>query len=156
MLQCQVRRVTAPGDRAVRLPIRETLYERLWRGGLPEADHLPQDLLETFFAAYLRTYLERDVRLLLQVDDWQQFGRFVQMVAALTAQEVNYSQLGREIGMTPLAAKAQLHHWRSHGGAEVDIILERDGILYPIEIKTKTRPSRNDSVLRRRVFFNGR
>ena len=65
-----------------------TLYEQLWRGSLPEADTLPQELMDDFFAAYMRTYVERDVRMMLEVDDWQQFGRFVRLTAALTAQEV--------------------------------------------------------------------
>jgi hypothetical protein len=44
-----------------------------------------------------------------------------------------------------LRAKPQLFHWRSHGGAEVDLVLERDGTLFPIEIKLTSRPSRNDA-----------
>jgi predicted AAA+ superfamily ATPase len=39
-----------------------------------------------------------------------------------------------------------IHHWRSHGGAEVDIVLERDRVLYPIEVKATSRPSRCDSM----------
>ena len=35
-----------------------------------------------------------------------------------------------------------LYHWRSHGGAEVDLLLERDGRLYPIEIKLASQPGR--------------
>ena len=203
-----------------------TLNEQLWRGWLPEADSLPLDLLPDFHAAYLRTYLERDVRMLAGVEDWQVFGRFVQLAAALTACEVNYSQLGRDIGVTPqtarrwlamlratfqwhevpaysgnavkrISGKAKgyladsgmachllqlsaptalsghpqtgalfesavvaeirklcalestapaLYHWRSHGGAEVDLILERDGRLYPVEIKLTTNPSRKDTA----------
>ncbi len=208
-----------------RLNPSRTLYELLWRGGLPDADRLPGDLIPDFFAAYVRTYVERDVRLLLDADDWQQFGRFVQLVAALTAQEINYSQLGREIAVTPqtarrwlavlkatfqwhelpawqgnaikrvstrpkghfadsglachllrlsapdaigghplagalfesavaaeirkqmapLARKAQIYHWRSHGGAEVDMLLERDNVLYPIEVKLGSRLTRRDT-----------
>ncbi len=37
-----------------------------------------------------------------------------------------------------------LYHYRSHGGAEVDLILEMDGLLFPIETKSKTHPSRRD------------
>ncbi len=37
-----------------------------------------------------------------------------------------------------------MHHWRSHGGAEVDIVLERAGILFPIEVKLASQPARND------------
>jgi predicted AAA+ superfamily ATPase len=208
-----------------RLRPKRTLYELLWRGRLPEMDTIPEALTGDFFSAYMRTYVERDVRVMLQVDDWQQFGRFVQLAATLTAQEVNFSQLGREIGLTPqtakrwlavlnatfqwievpayhgnavkrisskpkgyfcdtglachlarissptalgghpmtgsffetavvgevhtllapLARKAKAYHWRIHSGSEVDLVLERDGVLYPIEIKLSSRPTRKDT-----------
>lgn len=37
-----------------------------------------------------------------------------------------------------------LYHFRSYGGAEVDLLLELDGTLYPIAIKAKSNPTRND------------
>ncbi len=40
--------------------------------------------------------------------------------------------------------RPNLYHFRSYGGAEVDLILEMNGRLYPIEIKAKSNPSRND------------
>lgn len=40
--------------------------------------------------------------------------------------------------------KPGLYHFRSHGGAEVDLILELNGTLYPLEIKSKSNPNRND------------
>ena len=162
---------------------------------------------------------------MLEVDDWQQFGRFVQLAAALTAQEINFSQFGREVGvtpqtarrwlavlratfqwfdvpayhgntikrvsskpkgyfadtgfachlaritssdalgghpatgalfetavvaeicklLTPLSRKAALYHWRAHAGAEVDLVLDRDGVLYPIEVKFASRPTRKST-----------
>ena len=39
----------------------------------------------------------------------------------------------------------QAWHWRTNGGAEVDLVLERDGRLYPIEIKAKSRPDGHDT-----------
>jgi hypothetical protein len=42
-------------------------------------------------------------------------------------------------------AGVRLYHWRSHGGAEVDLVIERDGLLYPIEIKAASRPSGHDA-----------
>jgi predicted AAA+ superfamily ATPase len=197
------------------------LQEWLWRGALPRATELAIELIPDFWNGYHRTYIERDARLAGDVNDWQEFGRFVRLMSALTAQEINYSQLGREIGMTPQTARrwlkvmegtyqwfelpafsgnpakrvasrpkgyladtglacfhAQLsspqalgshplfgplfetamagelikqasalttrpafHHWRTAGGAEVDLILERDGVLYPIEIKLTAAPS---------------
>ena len=44
-----------------------------------------------------------------------------------------------------LPAPPKLHHWRSHGGAEVDIILEKDGIYYPMEVKLNSHPTRSDT-----------
>jgi predicted AAA+ superfamily ATPase len=208
-----------------RLDRSRTLYEQIWRGFLPEADALEDQWIGEFYRAYLRTYVERDVRILANLNDWQQFGRFVQLISALTAQEINHSQLGREIGITPQTAQRWLatleatfqwfsvpayhgntikrisskpkgyiadtglacslqristpealgghplvgalfetaavgeirklsrtlstppsvYHWRSHGGAEVDVLLERDGRFYPIEIKLSTQPGKDDT-----------
>jgi predicted AAA+ superfamily ATPase len=37
-----------------------------------------------------------------------------------------------------------LYHYRTYAGAEVDLILELNGTLFPIEIKSKSHPSRRD------------
>lgn len=52
--------------------------------------------------------LERDARLAGEVGDWHDFGRFVRLMSALTAQEINHSQLGREIGINPKTAQRWL------------------------------------------------
>jgi predicted AAA+ superfamily ATPase len=39
----------------------------------------------------------------------------------------------------------QVYHWRSHSGAEVDLLLERDGIFWPIEVKAAARVTRADA-----------
>lgn len=87
-----------------RLMLKRPLYEQLWRGFLPEAQFLDLDVIPDFYASYRRTYIERDVRLLAEIADWQLFGRFLQLTAALSGQEVNQSQLGRELGLTPQTA----------------------------------------------------
>ena len=161
-----------------------------------------------------------------EVSDLQLFGRFFRLCGALSAQEVNYNQVGRDIGVTPQTAKRQLdilrltfqwievppysgntvkrisgkpkgylsdtgllcgslflsspeavpshprwgsivetfivldilktlshlntepgvYHWRSHGGAEVDLILEQNGTLFPIEVKSTYRPTKKDAL----------
>lgn len=45
------------------------------------------------------------------------------------------SFLLRQASMMPMPP--QSWHWRTSGGAEVDLIFERDGKLYPIEVKCK-------------------
>ncbi len=39
---------------------------------------------------------------------------------------------------------ASWYHWRSGGGAEVDLILEKDDTLHPFEFKLTTNPTRRD------------
>ncbi|MGC9260465.1 MAG: DUF4143 domain-containing protein [Phycisphaerae bacterium] len=41
-----------------------------------------------------------------------------------------------------LSTPSSMYHWRSHSGAEVDLLLERDGTFYPMEVKLSSRPSR--------------
>ncbi len=208
-----------------RLPKSRPLVETLFRGSLPQATQIPLKMLRRFHDAYISTYIERDVRLLAAIEDHQLFGRFCQLVAALSAQEINHSQLGRELGVsyktaqrwlqilrdtfqwselpahhnnalkrasgkakgyfsdTGLACALQrisspqalgghpitgalfesavaaeirkqmalmdspprLHHWRSFGGAEVDVLIERDGMFYPVEVKLNSHPTPKDT-----------
>ncbi len=38
----------------------------------------------------------------------------------------------------------RMYHFRTYSGTECDLILERDGKIFPIEIKAKTRPKHKD------------
>lgn len=87
-----------------RLESKRPLYEQLWRGFLPEAQFLDLEVIPDFYASYRRTYIERDARLLAEIADWQTFGRFLQLAAALSGQELNHSRFGRELGLTPQTA----------------------------------------------------
>ena len=40
-----------------------------------------------------------------------------------------------------LPAQPAFHHWRAAGGGEVDLLLERDGVLHPFEIKLTANPA---------------
>jgi hypothetical protein len=44
-----------------------------------------------------------------------------------------------------LPSKPLMHHWRTQAGAEVDLLLERDGTFYPIEIKATAQPRARDA-----------
>lgn len=45
-----------------------------------------------------------------------------------------------------ISPRPNLYHWRSHGGAEVDLVFEYNGALYPVEIKATTNPARRDTT----------
>jgi predicted AAA+ superfamily ATPase len=91
---------------AKRLP--STLSETLLCGGYPalfDRPVLPQD----WFANYMATYVERDVRQLIAVKDVSQFQNFVKMCAARTGQLLNLASLGADCGISAVTAK----HWLS-------------------------------------------
>lgn len=60
----------------------------------------------TWMADYVSTYVERDVRQLIQVRDLSSFQRFVAMCAARTGQLLNLSALASDCGITHVTAKA--------------------------------------------------
>lgn len=192
--------------------------QRLWRGSFPEVQRLADRVVPGWFQGYVATYLQRDVRALLEVRDESRFAAFLGLCAALTAQECNYEQLGRDIGLSSVSAKRWLgllrgtyqwlevpalganqvkrlsarpkgyltdtglachllrlsspeavqghpafgalfetlvvtechkqlqgqdlvpvlHHYRQHSGAEVDLVVEKDGRFFPVEIKASS------------------
>lgn len=205
-----------------------SIYDAVWRGNLPESLLAPSTApLPTFFSSYISTVIDQDIRHFADIRDWSNFRKFISLSAGMTGQEVNPSQLGREIGVmnktaqnwlsllnatyqwyehrpfslnttkriskktkgyfsdtgiachlleidSPQAlahhrhkgalvetwvvnnikqqafARSQLtelnvYHWRSHGGAEVDLIISANGLLYPIEIKSSTHVTTNDT-----------
>jgi len=60
-------------------------------------------------AAYLSTYLERDVRNILNVGNLRDFDRFLRAAAIRTGQMLSYSELARDVGIAANTAK----HWIS-------------------------------------------
>lgn len=207
------------------LPLEDSLVSYLWRGFMPGTLTISDELIPEFYRSYLETCVERDIRRQGEIREIVEFSRFLGLVGALTAQEINTTKLGREIGIAPQTARSWLNtlyacyhwqelapyhgntikrvagkrkgflsdsglacwlqrisspdalaaspllgaifesfvlsslhsqvfaaafapqtwHWRTSGGAEVDLVLEKDGHLYPIEIKCKSQISRHDA-----------
>jgi uncharacterized protein len=61
-----------------------------------------------WFAGYVATYVERDVRQMINVRDLSAFQRFVKMCAARTGQLLNLSSLAADCGITHNTASAWL------------------------------------------------
>lgn len=100
---------------------RDTLVARMHRGGYPELLTNPELNEDIFFSAYVQTYIERDVQDLTQVSDRGAFFRLMRSAAARTGQQINYSSIAQEVGVTSKTIKA----WLS--------LLETSGIILLVE-----------------------
>ncbi len=100
-------------DRSTFMQNLPTRLETILRGGMPGTITLPEEVLSSYFSSYVQTYVERDVRLIENIGDLGTFSQFLGLVAALTSQEINYSQLGREVGITPKTAQRWLQLLKS-------------------------------------------
>lgn len=95
--------------------------EFLWRGGFPRlwADPDTPISRDRWYQGYLATYLERDVRSLLQVGNLRDFERFLRACAARCAQTLNMAEIGRDVGISATTAR----QWISVLQASNQIIL---------------------------------
>lgn len=77
----------------------------MWEGGFPAIydKKIPPHI---FFPNYLRTYLERDVRTLLNVGSLLDFERFMRLCAGRSGQVLNLSSLAADTGISVNTAKA--------------------------------------------------
>jgi len=60
---------------------------------------------ERFYNAYVATYLERDMRMLVNIRDLNRFQQFLILVAGRVGQVVNYTSLGNDIGVSSATIK---------------------------------------------------
>jgi predicted AAA+ superfamily ATPase len=84
-----------------------SVEERIFRGAFPDlySRHTPPHL---FYSSYLQTYLERDVRQLLNVGDLATFQSFMKICAGMCGQQFNMSTIAIEIGVSVPTVKRWL------------------------------------------------
>lgn len=74
------------------------VFERIWRGSYPALYENPQMDWEDFYSSYIQTYIERDIRELINVGEEIPFTKFITAVASRTGQLLNYSDIAKDIG----------------------------------------------------------
>ncbi len=75
---------------------------------------------DRFYNSYVQTYLERDVRLMLNVKDTLQFQRFITLLASRVGQLVNFESLANDLGVS----SNTLRNWFS--------VLEASFVVYEL------------------------
>lgn len=82
--------------------------EVMLRGGYPTLAVQPGLAAQDWFASYVATYLERDVRQVLRVQDLSSFQRFVRLCAGRVGQLINLTALANEAGVAHTTARQWL------------------------------------------------
>lgn len=92
----------------------ENKKDLLWRGGFPEiwAENLDAG---DFFSDYIQTYLERDLKQILNVANLRDFRRFLSLLALRVGQLVNFSEISKEVGVAVNTIKAWVNALETSG-----------------------------------------
>jgi len=202
-----------------------SLYETIFRGSFPELYANPGMNRALFYSSYLKTYIERDIRQLIQITDEHRFLTFVKTAAARTGQLLNFNDMAKDVDVSTNTIKSwisvletsglifllpsyhnniakravktpklyftdtglcsylcawesaetlangamsgailetyvvteilktyrhnglfvNLYFYRDRDNKEIDLLIERDGLLYPIEIKRSASPKIDDT-----------
>ncbi len=95
-------------DEIVTSPAGPATDEFLWRSGFPELWQQPGLDRELWLASYVATYLERDVRQVVNVGDLRDFDRLLRSAALRAGQLLSFADLARDVGVAPNTAKRWL------------------------------------------------
>jgi len=75
-------------------------------GGFPALYAAKDTNRQHWYPSYISTYLERDVRNIMQVGSLRDFNRFLRAAAIRTAQTLSFADLARDVGVAPNTIKA--------------------------------------------------
>ena len=91
-------------------------FDVIVKGSFPQLfDGTPSGL---FYSAYIRTYIERDVREIINISNEHAFLKFLKVAAARTGQVLNYNDMARDVEVSVNTIKS----WIS--------VLETSGLIY--------------------------
>jgi len=75
------------------------------KGGYPELWSSPALECDQFFRDYVLTYLERDLKKVLEVSNLRAFDRFIRSTALRVGQLTNFTQMAQDAGVTSVTGK---------------------------------------------------
>jgi len=81
----------------------------LYKGGYPELVSRHYQFVDEWYRAYLTTYLERDVRQILNIGDLSSFHHLLKLLAAQVSQQLHLNKLATNIGVSVTTIKRWLH-----------------------------------------------
>lgn len=115
------------------------LYERILIGSYPEIYRLGGKGVEEFYETYIRTYIERDIRELINLKDENKFIKFVMNIAARTGQELNITDIANSLEINNNTAD----NWLS--------ILKNTGLIFLLQPYSNNNVNR--IIKKPKVYF---
>lgn len=106
-------------------PTHKEIFERIYRGSFPELYINKNIETDTYYENYIKTYIEKDIRKLINVKDEIKFMKFITSIAARTAQELNINEVADDAEISNPTA----NEWLS--------ILVNTGLVILLEPYTK-------------------
>lgn len=125
-------------EKAERIDV-EKLYEKILKGNYPELYSNSKIESKTFFETYIKTYIERDIRELINVKDETKFLKFIESMAVRTGQELNINDITNSIEISNHTAQ----NWLS--------ILVSTGLVYLLQPYSNNNVAR--IVKRPKIYF---
>lgn len=118
----------------------QSLMDRMLVGGFPPLQEIQksEDRLD-WLRSYVQTYIERDLRAISAIQDLSIFSRFITLAAGRSGRIINYSEIGKELGINYKTAQHYVSLletgflWRSlspyYGNTEKRITKSSKGLL---------------------------
>ena len=91
------------------------IYFKIWRGSYPDVVTAQGRNWQRFYESYVSTYVERDARDYLNIDNLAAFRKFIQVAAARTGQMLNYREISKEVGVSEQTIKSWFHVLQATG-----------------------------------------
>ncbi len=76
------------------------LFEIIYNGGMPELCSVKNMDRNMFFASYVNTYIEKDVRKLINVGNIETFNKFMRVLAIRNGKTLNYSDIANDVDVS--------------------------------------------------------
>lgn len=115
------------------------IFERIINGSYPELNNNSGRDREEFYETYIRTYIERDVRQLINIKDENKFIKFISAVAARTAQEYNAFDIASDVGVD----SKTVDEWIS--------ILKNTNLIYMLQAYSNNNVQK--AIKRPKIYF---
>ena len=98
-----------------------TIFHTIWKGSYPSLWLNSDEHWELFYSSYVETYIQRDVKQILNISNELTFMKFMRAAAAQTGQLLDYASMARDVSV----AETTIKSWIS--------VLNTSGIIFLLQ-----------------------